>query len=303
MPEENMKHLCVVSDYNFLPKGLTLYESLLEKSKDFVLHYLCFDEKAYKKLLPYACETLKVYHDVDFLEKDEVLKNLKESDRKYYSYALASYFSYRLMEMLDEPITYIDADIYFHQDIDNVISQTSTQSVGLFRHRQYTMQFPNGNGWFNVGVVYFKNDPYGNFALNWWSDVVLNRKYPDLATCGDQRYLDAFVYSNLGVIDSDRVFIDGNIGHGAPWQWQLYYYDTYAEDGCITWQGQKQKLVFSHFSQFEYDIASNSYTPSTMHHCFTPTELYQSGGLKKIYDDYFGRNKKTHTKYEFEENL
>ena len=43
-------------DYNFLPKGLTLYESLL-KSKDFVLHYLCFDEKAYKKLLPYACET------------------------------------------------------------------------------------------------------------------------------------------------------------------------------------------------------------------------------------------------------
>mgnify|MGYP003110882228 FL=1 len=298
-----MKHLCVVSDYNFLPKGLTLYESLLKNSKDFVLHYLCFDKKAYDKLLPYACDTLKVYHDAEFLEKDDDLKHLKEDDRKYYSYALASYFSFKLMETLDQPITYIDADIYFHQDIDNVIDETSKKSVGLFRHRQYNMRWPNGNGWFNVGVVYFKNDEHGKSALSWWADAVLHRKYPDLATCGDQRYLDAFVYIHLGVIHYENVFIDGHIGHGAPWQWQLYYFDTYQDDGCITWQGQKQKLVFSHFSQFEYSIENNTYNPSTMHHCFTPIDLYQTGGLKKIYDDYFEEIKKTHGKYNFEGDL
>lgn len=291
-----MKHLCVVSDYNFLPKGLTLYESLLKNSKDFVLHYLCFDQKAYDKLLPHACETLKVYHDVEFLQEDEDLENLKKSDRKYYSYALASYFSLKLMQRLEVPITYIDADIYFHQDISMVFDSIGEKSVGVFRHRQYTMQVPNGNGWFNVGVVHFKNDNLGPYLLGWWSDAVLHRKYPELATCGDQRYLDAFA-------TIEGVSIDGNIGHGAPWQWQLYLYDTYEQDGCITWQGQKQKLVFSHFSQFEYSVQNNTYNPSTMHHCFTPMELYQSGGLKKIYDDYFDEIRKTHIKYNFEEDL
>jgi len=291
-----MKHLCVVSDYNFLPKGLTLYESLLKNSKDFVLHYLCFDQKAYDKLLPHACETLKVYHDVEFLQEDEDLQNLKKSDRKYYSYALASYFSLKLMQRLEVPITYIDADIYFHQDISMVFDSIGEKSVGVFRHRQYTMQVPNGNGWFNVGVVHFKNDNLGPYLLRWWSDAVLHRKYPELATCGDQRYLDAFA-------TIEGVSIDGNIGHGAPWQWQLYFYDTYEQDGCITWQGQKQKLVFSHFSQFEYSVQNNTYNPSTMHHCFTPMELYQSGELKKIYDDYFDEIRKTHIKYNFEEDL
>ena len=36
-----MKNICTVSDNNYLIKGLTLYESLKESSKDFILHYLC----------------------------------------------------------------------------------------------------------------------------------------------------------------------------------------------------------------------------------------------------------------------
>lgn len=292
-----MKHLCVVSDYNFLPKGLTLYQSLLETSEDFVLHYLCFDEKSYTKLLEYESDSLRVYSDDNFLENDETLSSLKTSDRKYYSYTLASYFSHQLMDELEAPITYIDADIYFHQDIDMIFDAIGEKSVGIFRHRQYNMMIPNGNGWFNVGVVHFKNDVLGNYLLNWWADAVLHRKYPELATCGDQKYLDAFA-------TIDGVFIDGNIGHGAPWQWMVYDFSTYKDDGCITWFEKKQKLVFSHFSQFEYSVNNDTYNPSTMHHCFTPAEMYYSNaGLKKIYDDYFEEIKKTHNKYEFEGDL
>ena len=131
--------------------------------------------------------------------------------------------------------------------------------------------------------------------FDWWSDAVLNRKYPELATCGDQRYLDAFL-----ALDRTKLFIDGNIGHGAPWQWMLYDFSSYAEDGCITWYGEKQKLVFSHFSQFEYSVSDDTYNPSTMHHCFTPESMYSSNvGLKKIYDDYFEEIKKAHDKYLF----
>ena len=113
---------------------------------------------------------------------------------------------------------------------------------------------PNGNGWFNVGVVHFKNSDVGKELLSWWADAVLHKKYPELATCGDQKYLDAFLEH------AENIFIDGNIGHGAPWHWQLYDYSSYFEDGCITWKGEKQKLIFSHFSDFEANMQDNTYT-------------------------------------------
>ena len=286
-----MINLCVVSDYNFLAKGLTLYESLLKNSTDFVLHYLCFDERAYNKLKPYECKSLKVYSDLTYRVVDPALKKLKEEDKKYYSYALASYFSREMMRTWKTPITYIDSDIYFHQSINNMLDKMGTKDIGIFRHRQYSMDYPNGNGWFNVGVVHFKNTACGEEYLDWWADAVLHRKYPGLATCGDQRYLDVFT-----VLPESFLFIDGDIGHGAPWQWMLYSFDSYAEDGCICWRGKKQKLIFSHFSQFIYDM--ESYKPTTMHFCFTPENMYtEDAGLKKIYDDYYTEIKKTHGKY------
>lgn len=297
MCEKKMNHLCAISDYNFLPKGLTLYDSLREKSSDFIMHYLCFDKKSFDKMSEYGSDTLIVYHDEEFLS-NKILKNLKIKDRKYYSYTLASFFSNYLIEKIGSDITYIDSDIYFHQDIDLIFKEIKSRDIGMFRHRQYSMDFPNANGWFNVGVVHFKNTDIGRHVLNWWADAVLNRKYPELATCGDQRYLDAFLE-----IDRDSVFIDGAIGHGAPWQWQLYSFDTYEKDGCITWNNDKQKLVFSHFSQFEYSIKKNTYTPSTMHHCYTPVNFYTNGVLKSIYDNYFDEIKKTHIKYDIEESV
>ncbi len=290
-----MKHICVVSDYNFLSKGLTLYESLLRKSSDFVIHYLCFDQESFDKLSKYSNETLTVYSDKYFLD-NKTLRDLKSEDKKYYSYTLASFFSDYLIKELKSDITYIDADIYFHQDIDSVFQEIGDKEIGIFRHRQYDPRIPNGNGWFNVGVVHFKNNDIGRNTLSWWADAVLHRKYPELATCGDQRYLDAFVS-----LDRTNLFIDGNIGHGAPWQWMLYNFDSYVEDGCIVWGDKRQKLIFSHFSQFEYSISEDTYTPSTMHHCFTPQDMYQSNlGLKKIYDDYFEAIKRTHKIYNFE---
>jgi len=276
-----MIHLCAVSDYNFLAKGLALYQSLQKTSKQFVLHYLCFDKESFEKLKEHECGSLRVYSDEMF--NDPQLAKLKEEDRKYYSYTLASYFTNYLLNHNKCDITYIDSDVYFHDDVSCVLQEIGSKEVGIFRHRQYPMNIPNGNGWFNVGVVHFKHTPVGKHVLGWWSDAVLHRKHSELATCGDQRYLDAFLE-----VPPERLFIDGDVGHGAPWQWFLYNFDSYAEDGYITWGDVKQKLIFSHFSQFEYSLDGDSYVPSTMHHIYTPMQMYtENVGLKKIYDDYF----------------
>lgn len=287
-------NISVVSDYNFLAKGMTLYDSLIAHNDDIVLHYLCFDDKSYSELSKYKSENLYVYSDASLLY-DKNLSLLKKNDKQYYSYALASVFSNYLMKIQNNDITYIDSDIYFYDDIQIILDEIGSRDVGIFRHRQYPFNFPNDNGFFNVGVVHFKNTKIGQSVLNWWSDAVLHRKYPELATCGDQKYLDAFLE-----LPQDNLFIDGNIGHGAPWQWQLYDYSDYFKDGSIIWNGKKQKLLFSHFSNFDYSLEENKFTPALRHSPYTPQNMYKDiKELDYIHQEYFTNIKKTIAKFNF----
>ena len=56
-----MKHLATVSDKNYLIKGLTLYESLVAKSDDFILHYLLINQEVYEKCKKLENKNLKFY--------------------------------------------------------------------------------------------------------------------------------------------------------------------------------------------------------------------------------------------------
>tara|TARA_R110002110_G_scaffold29907_9_gene106077 strand:- start:154 stop:1035 length:882 start_codon:yes stop_codon:yes gene_type:complete len=288
-----MINLCCVSDFNFLPNGLALYESMKQFDSNFTLHYLCMDDESFE-LLKELNEDIVAYPLSDFLNRDETLADLATQDYRYFCWSLASYFTNYLMNTINEDITYIDSDILFYDKIETVLNEIGSKDVGLFRHRQYPLSHPNGNGWFNVGVIHFKNSDVANDLLSWWADAVLHKKYPELATCGDQKYLDAFLEHK------ENIFIDGNIGHGAPWHWQLYDYSSYFEDGCITWEGEKQKLIFSHFSDFDTNMQDNTYTAGLRHSGFTPQKAYSSvPELKFIHDDYFSKLKEIRKKYNF----
>ena len=287
-----MINLTTVSDYNYLTKGIALYESLLNSSDDFMLHYLCIDDKSYNKLTEYNFEKLRVYNINDLLNSDNNLLYLSNSDYRYFCWSLASYFTNNLMNKLDSPLIYIDSDIYFHQSINDLYSLMSEKSVGIFKHRQFLTERPEGA--YNVGVCYFNNDIVGKHLLNWWADAVLNKKYPNLATCGDQKYLDAFPT----MCPDDLFFDESNIGHGAPWLWQLYDLSEFKNSGDIIWNGNKQRLYFTHFSQFIYN--DNDYVPSVMHHIYTSLNMYNEiEGLKIIYDEYYNRLKEIVNKYGF----
>jgi hypothetical protein len=289
-----MKNICTVSDIKYLNQGLSLFESLI-KNNNSILHYLCIDQKSYDILKKINNDRLVIYNVNDLLENDEELKNLKNSDYRYFCWSLASYFSnYLLTKNIWDSITYVDSDIYFHENIDEIFKDISNKDIGIFRHRQFDVNIPNIEGYFNVGVVYFKNSPKGLEVLNWWYDAVLFKKYPRLSTCGDQKYLDEFpkMCSNY------EIFIDGNIGHGAPWLFQLYDYSQFIENNTIIYKGEKQKYIFTHFSQFEPNYENNTYIPSKMHHIYTPIKSYSKNKcLKKIYDDYFENLKEIKNKY------
>jgi len=290
-----MKEICTVSDFNYLSKGLALYESLIEYSDNFILNYLCIDDKSFKILKAFETTNLKVWSVNDLLKNDKNLLQLKNNNYRYFCWSLASYFSNFLIKKNNKSVTYIDSDILLHDNIDIILNEIGNKDVGIFRHRQFELTSNRPDGLYNVGIVFFKNSDLGKLLLNWWSDAVLHMKYPNLATCGDQKYLEEFPR----LCPKDRIFIEGNIGHGAPWQWQLFNYDDYETDGTIIWEGKKQKLIFSHFSQFKYDLENNNYIASEQHHIYTPIEKYKEiKALKIIYDDYFLKIKKVYTKYD-----
>lgn len=287
-----MINICTVSDINYLIKGLTLYESLVEYSKNFKLHYLCIDDASYEKLKPYTSDSLIPYNINDLVNNDIILSELRIKNYKYFCWSLASYFTNYLMNKNIGDITYIDSDILMHDDIQTILDAIGDKQIGIFRHRQFPLGIDRPEGYYNVGVTHFKNDVISKQILNWWADAVLNQKYPHLSTCGDQKYLDEFP----NMCPERLIFIDGEIGHGAPWQWQLFDFSDYEKDGSIIWEGRKQKLIFSHFSQFI--MGENSYTPTTMHFPYTPLNYYTGiSGLKTIYDDYFSKLKLTKDKY------
>lgn len=283
-----MKNICTVSDKNYLIQGLSLYQSLDDNTKDFKLHYLCIDDYTKIKLDKLNLKNLKTYSVKEFLNSDPTLNKLFYSEYKYFCWSLASYFSNFLLKKYDS-ILYIDSDIYFYENLDLLYDEIGNKDVAIFKHRQFKYEDNRPEGAYNVGVVYFKNSLRGVEVSNWWVDAVINKKYPQLSTCGDQKYLDNFQH----MCSESEIMIDGDYGHGAPWQWQLYDYSEFLETGNIIWNGKKQKLLFSHFSQFDPCFKEDSYVASKQHQIYTPTIMYSNNpSLKKIYDDYFNINKK-----------
>jgi hypothetical protein len=191
-----------------------------------------------------------------------------------------------------DSITYIDSDIYFHKDISLLFDAFGTKDCGIFRHRFLADHEDSPYGKFNVGIVYFKNSGKGREVLDWWTDAVLYQKYPNLATCGDQKYLDMFPR----ICGREYIYIDDGIGHGAPWNW-LVYDMTSLESGVIQWKGQSQPLVFTHFSKFIYSFEKDTFecTNGQIYHPYTNyNRIYEYKPLYDLHARYFNSLKRAH---------
>jgi hypothetical protein len=292
-----MKHLSLLSDSKYLLFGVALINSLARTSTiPLTIHYFCIDEASYAVLtklslpnvVPYPPNTL-------FNEYNPHLLKLKETNFRYTCWALASLFTDYLMHTVQDcdSITYIDSDIYFHKDIKLLFDAFGTSDCGIFKHRFNETHETEPYGLYNVGVVYFKNSPKGRTVLDWWSNAVLYMRYPSLATCGDQRYLDAFP----AIVGRINMFIDSNIGHGAPWNWFAYDLSEIL-NGVIQWKGEKQPHVFTHFSKFVYDFKANTFecTEKNTYHPYTNrNKVYEHDGLRSIHAAYFEALKEANT--------
>jgi len=281
-----MRSFCTLSDKNYLKQGLALIKSLEtvvasgQFLDSYILYYLCLDEETYNALEDEDVVRIKL-SEVENTRED-IVKYKERKAYNEYCWSLASTFCRYLLEEKRLPnILYIDSDIYFYQDPQIIYDELGEKSIGIIRHRHNTSYSQDGE--YNVGIVYFKNTEEGLECLRWWNDCILNELRPELATCGDQKYLEEFV-----PVWGDHVCIlDKTFAHGAPWNFRLYVYDNFKNDGTVIWGDKEQPLVFNHFSRFKVDT-ENGINPTSgqyMDHTLRG-EVFNIPEVKQMYIDY-----------------
>jgi len=270
-----MRYFCTLSDKNYLKQGVALINSLTRvSSEELILYYLCLDSDTYSRVSQYDCVVPILLQEVED-SRPEILQYKNRKPYNEYCWSLASTFSRYLLESnRADSVMYVDSDIYFYQDPLIIFKELGDRSIGIIRHRHNTSTSPDGE--YNVGIIFFKNDEDGLNCLRWWNDCLLNESRPDLATCGDQKYLEEFPRMY------DIAILDETFAHGAPWNYRLYVYDNFYRDGTVVWGNKVQPLVFNHFSRFSLDHpTSGNYADHTLNF-----QVFAIPALNQMYREY-----------------
>jgi hypothetical protein len=284
----SIKHLTLLADFNYLHYAIALIDSITPYlDQTFIINFLALDHKT-KQIIESLKNKFIVVNTEDDLNFSDALNDLKEKNRRYYLWSLASYYTnYIIKKHCNcESVMYIDSDIFFHKNINILYSEFKENDVGIFAHRFTDKIHLENSGKYNVGVVYFKNSEKGKKVLEWWTDAVVNMKYSEmkLNTCGDQKYLNYFTT----LCEPGEIYIDEHIGHGAPWNWASYDLSRLL-DYEVIYKGEVQELVFTHFSKFKCDFKNKCFHIDDYSEFTNNGKIYKHQSLLNIHILYFNK--------------
>ncbi len=182
-------------DKNYLPKGLCLYNSLIEQDLNFILWIICTDEITYNFFSKSNLKYIKIIKLKD-IETQELLKVKQFRTKTEYLWTISSFcIDYVLNNFVNEDrITYLDADIYFFKDPKCIFEEfeKSDKDVLITKHSYSPeLDLSNTSGHFCVQFIIFKKGN-GQIVLNDWKKSCLNwcyAKFED-GKFGDQMYLN-----------------------------------------------------------------------------------------------------------------
>lgn len=286
-----MINIVTLFDSKYIAKGMAMIESVksfLPDANVFVLALDNITENALPKydwLTTYSIKHFNNY--LKYLTKNESSQFGTKQENIYWG--LTPVFTNYISNMHEGNYTmYVDADIYFYHSPELIITAIGDKSVGIHSHRFTGSYRDVTTGWYNVGVVCFKNDDVGKEILSYWSNWLLNRDnefYLHYGTCGDQKYLDLF--PKLWP-DKICIFDEQGISHIAPWNADVL---EYLHDNKVIYKGNEEPLVFGHFSHFNYkqdswrDSNGGEWNPS------------KDIKVKEYYEQYHNKLKSIHDRH------
>jgi hypothetical protein len=207
---------------------------------EFELNILCHDNDTYRILKQLDLNELYLIHIEELEEAYPILKKLKKerSIIEYYFSTTPILPHYLLKTKKDiELITYLDADLFFYNNINPIYDELGNGSIYIIPHRFNLENKENGEkngGKFNVGMVIFRNDSEGLSCLDTWKNQCIENCFLDeenFSSLGDQQYLHEWPNKYSDVVVSQ------NIGVGAG-GWNILDYQFQKRNDIITIDGQ-----------------------------------------------------------------
>ena len=127
---------CTLFDSNYLDKGLVLYRSLLEQTKNFRMYVLAMDERCQTVLESLQDPLLVVIPLDEFVQKNNLVEIQRTRRRSEFCWTCTSFLIDYVLTCFDEPIcTYIDADLCFYSDPQVLLDEMGEKTVQIVEHR------------------------------------------------------------------------------------------------------------------------------------------------------------------------
>jgi hypothetical protein len=241
-----MNHTCTYFDRGFAIQGLALWRSLVAHDPTAILWVLALDDFTADLLRELAEPRLRVVALAEVEHGDPALAAARGNrTRVEYYFTLSPCWPRWLLAAHPEieRVTYLDADLFFFASPAPIFAamDAAGASVLITAHR-----FPawlahyERHGFFNVGVLVFRNDATGRACLDDWRERCLAWCYDRLeeGKYADQKYLDEWPAKwggKLLVLDRPGVNL-------APWNWAQH--DFVQRE----WVDEAELIVF-HFAR------------------------------------------------------
>jgi hypothetical protein len=190
------RRFCTYFDSNYLFKGLALHESLTRHVPGATLTVLCLDEAARDALTRLARPGIETLALAGLEAAEPRLLGVKpgRSRAEYYFTCTPALIHHVLTRVpRGEPLSYLDADLYFFDDPAPLYREDPAASTLVIPHR-----FPDKlrhlevHGIYNVGLVSFVHDERGLECLGGWRDRCIEWCFDRVeeGRYADQKYLD-----------------------------------------------------------------------------------------------------------------
>ena len=245
-------HYCTLFDSFFLSRGLALYDSLKRTTPNFKLYIFPFDKKADEVLRLLQLPQVVVVSQNEF-ESQELLKIKEERTRGEYCWTCTPIIIEHCIKAFNlSHCTYLDADLFFFSNANQLVDSMDSQSVLITDHR-YSSRYDQSStsGRYCVQFMTFKNDDRGMTVLTWWKERCLEWCYDKLedGKFGDQKYLDDWLVRFEGVYELL------NEGAGlAPWNIQQYLVVNHSTNLTVQSKlnSRQWPVVFYHFHRLRF---------------------------------------------------
>ncbi|MCB1168493.1 MAG: hypothetical protein KDK33_20220, partial [Leptospiraceae bacterium] len=158
-----------------------------------------------------------------------------------------SLIRYCLNKFEPDACTYLDADMYFFQSPEDLLSLLPENRHVMITPHNYAPQYDLSatSGKYCVQFMVFRNTQEGREVLEWWRDACIEWCYARFedGKFGDQKYLDDWLQRFPEVVFE----LDHHGAGVAPWN--VIQYKILGKSGrlCVRHNGRDYPAVFYHF--------------------------------------------------------